>query len=518
MTTTRPWRGVGRELFAFATAERRDLYIAVMAVFEDAAVLRPSMNFDRVSAGLVERGWDEPLDPAELDHALAQLVGWGLLEATQDHSARYATPEEFERRNLNWSLTPHGVAAIAGLMRALEVLRRAVSLQPAVLDAIADALVELHRLTSDPGGDAARVAARVAEVESHLESLVSNVRQFGIDLQRLMREEATDDDVFIAVKERTVNYLQEFVTGVERPTRRIATALRRIDDLGLSVVLDRALAGANLAPAAGEDPGPEWLAERAKRWDALRAWFAPAEATEPRIESLTLVARGAILQLLRVLERRWEGRRRAASLPHDFRALARWFAATGSEADAHRLFNAAFGLWPARHAHLLPADAEAIASTTSWLDAPPVEVAPSLRTSGSLQQRGRGAPVADPAIVRVRRQAEQAAALARARTLRARLDTGGALRLSHFDHLDPDAFAELLSLLAYALSAPADGDGARRAVSPDGGVEIVLRPTNDGRVARLETDAGTLGAPDAEVEITVEGVDVGASLEAVGGA
>ena len=517
MSSTRPWRGVARELFAFATAERRDLYIAVMAVFEDAAVVRPSMNFDQVAAAVVERGWDEPLDHAELDHALGQLVGWGLLEATQDHAARYATPEEFERRNLNWSLTAQGVAAIAGLMRALEVLRRAVSLQPAVLDAIADGLVELHHLASEPAGDDGRIATRLIEVEAHLESLVSNVRQFGIDLQRLMREEAIGDDVFLDVKDQTVRYLQEFVTGVERPTRRIAAAVARIDEVGVSVVLDRALAGARLAPVAGEDPARGWLAERAKRWDALRAWFAPQDASEPRIESLTVVARGAILQLLRVLERRWEGRRRAASLPQDFRALARWFAAAESEAEAHRLFNAVFGLWPARHAHLVPPDAEAVPSTASWLDAPAVEVAPALRTSGSLQERGRGAPVADPAMVRVRRQAEQAAELASSRALRARLHTGGALRLSEFGALDRDTFAELLALLAHALSAPASSDGARRARSPDGGVEIVLRPIRDGRTARLATDAGVLGAPDDEVEITVGGMDA-AALEASGGA
>jgi uncharacterized protein (TIGR02677 family) len=218
-----------------------------------------------------------------------------------------------------------------------------------------------------------------------------------------------------------------------------------------------------------------------------------------------------------VLERRWEGRRRAASLPQDFRALARWFAAAESEAEAHRLFNAAFGLWPARHAHLVPPDAEAVPSTASWLDAPAVEVAPALRTSGSLQERGRGAPVADPAMVRVRRQAEQAAELASSRALRARLHTGGALRLSEFGALDRDTFAELLALLAHALSAPASSDGARRARSPDGGVEIVLRPIRDGRTARLATDAGVLGAPDDEVEITVGGMDA-AALEASGGA
>lgn len=50
--------------------------------------------------------------------ALAALTGWGLLEATQDHGARYATPEEFGRKNLQWALVPKGVAAAAGVLRA----------------------------------------------------------------------------------------------------------------------------------------------------------------------------------------------------------------------------------------------------------------------------------------------------------------------------------------------------------------------------------------------------------------
>lgn len=509
MTTVRPWRDVTRDLFAFATAaDRRDLYIAIMAVFEDAAVVRPSMSFEQVRAGLAERGWDEPLDAIDLDQALGQLVGWGHLEATQDHAARYATPEEFERRNLNWSLTPHGIAAIAGLLRALDVLRHTVSLQPAALDAIADGLRDLHRLATSTPTEDGRIASRLVEVESQFEALVANVRQFNIDLQRLMREDATNDDIFLTVKERTVTYLHEFVNSAERPMRRVALGIEQLHNYGVAALHDHALVGANLAPVAGEDPAPRWLAERIRRWSALRAWFAPESAEEPRIRSLVLVARHAILQLLRVLERRWEGRRRAASIPHDFRALARCFAAAESESDAHRLYNAAFGLWPARHAHMLSEDAEAIASTTSWLDAPPVSVAPSLRTSGSLQQRGRAAPVGDPRLLRAQRQARQAASLAQDRAVRERLETEGSLRLSTFARLDAEAFEELLALLGQALSAPGSLDGMRRAISSDGQVEITLRPSSDDRTARIETDAGVLTAPDAHVQIVILGRDV----------
>ena len=42
-----------------------------------------------------------------------------------------------------------------------------------------------------------------------------SVRQFNGHLQRLLREDGADDDVFTDVKRRTVAYLEEYVHGVE---------------------------------------------------------------------------------------------------------------------------------------------------------------------------------------------------------------------------------------------------------------------------------------------------------------
>jgi len=510
----RPWRRLSADLFRFTTTDLRELHMAVMAAFDESAVVQPALRFDEVRHGLVRLGWDEPLDDDRLSQALRSLVGWGLLDVTQDHAAHYATPEEFERRNLQWSLTAEGQAAIGGVIHAVAELRRAVSLQPAVIDAIADGLGDLHRLLTQPAGagaapaagaspaDAGRISTTLTAVEGHLESLVASVRAFNTHLQRLLRDDATADEVFLDVKRRTVAYLEDYISGVERPARRVAIAVHKLErEVGVAVLHDRALAGANLAPLAGGDPAPGWLDERARRWAALVAWFAPATG-EAKITSLVGIGRQAIIQLLRVLERRFEARRRSASVVEDFRALAGWFSAAISEEEAHRLFNAAFGLWPARHAHLLMDDEEALPASTSWLEARPVEVAPALRTSGTLTNRGRPRPVADPSVVRARRQREQAEALVRHRRLRGALATDGSVSLSSFGHLDATAFAELLELLSGALSAAPSGDGTRRALSADGQVEVVLAPPPPGAApVRLTTEAGVLVAPDFPVRI-----------------
>lgn len=216
-----------------------------------------------------------------------------------------------------------------------------------------------------------------------------------------------------------------------------------------------------------------------------------------------------------MLERRWDSRRRAASIAQDFRALARLFAAAPGEDEARRLFAAAIGLWPSRHAHLPSVDGEARAPNVSWLAGEPVEVAPALRSTGTLANRGQVRPVADPALVRAIRQRAQAQTLAAHDTLRDALSTDGSVRLSQFGQLAADAFVELLALLAAALDAPIAADGIRRALSADGRVEVVMRDPRDGRLAAITTDLGTLRGPDLIVTITV--LDVDQRREASGG-
>lgn len=105
MTEQRVWRGVDPDLFRFATTERADLNVAVMTAFDRASTLDPALNIDRVREALLGVGWDIPVEDDVLHRCLESFVGWGLLDVTQDHGAQYATPEEFERKNLQWSLT-----------------------------------------------------------------------------------------------------------------------------------------------------------------------------------------------------------------------------------------------------------------------------------------------------------------------------------------------------------------------------------------------------------------------------
>ncbi|MFF7361983.1 TIGR02677 family protein [Streptomyces sp. NPDC008125] len=493
-------------MFRFTTGERAGLYGAVLDAFGAAGEhLETALGLDGVRERLRTAGWLGALEDEELHEALKGLVHWELLDVVHNHAENYRTAEEYERRNLQFSLTRRGEAALAGVRHALEVLASTGALQTAVLEAISDRLDELCLLSGEPASADRRIFTTLRELEGHLEALVENTKAFNGELQRLLRADSADPETFREVKAATVAYLQEFLVNLDRRGGAVAEAVARVEERGVFVMRERALRGAELPPAAGGDPAAGWLESRRARWAGLRAWFLPDDGSRPRIEQLHDIARRAIVSLLQVLERINESRRRSSSAVQDFRELARWFAAAPGEEDMHRLWSVAFGLGAARHAHLAHPDPELISSTVSWSQAPPVEVSALLRSSGRTERFTRTARVRDVAAVKAARSR-------RARTEREELAlalrglaTHGPVRLSSFGTLDPLVFERLLDLLGRALSARPDSTGKRTAITGDGQVEIALVLPADGRTAVLRTRQGALAGPDCLVHITLPG-------------
>jgi uncharacterized protein (TIGR02677 family) len=494
------WR-LPRDLFRFTTTDRADLHTAVMQVFGEANErLVTALTLDDVRAGLEGVGWLAHLDDDELGHTLKMLVAWQLLDVSQDHARQYASAEEYERKNLLYALTRRGEAAFDGVQHALVQLSATGALQAAVLDAIADRLASLHRLLSDGAGDDRRIYIALVELENHLNGLRTNTRQFNNELQRLLRDDAAEAAVFQDVKAATVAYLEDYLVDLETQARRIAEGIGRIEEFGVVTLHHRALVGADLPSLPGQDPAPRWLAQRAARWEGLQHWFRPDDGSRPRVEDLRGVAQRAIVSLLRILERLREARRRPTNTAADFRTLARWFAACPEEEDAHRLWNAAFGMWPARHAHLAADDPEATPAATAWADAPPVPVSPVLRARGRIDHATPGRGVRDTAALRRRRQAEAARQRSEVEAAWRALATDGRVRLSTFADLEHATFARLLELLGMALGRAPDRRGRHRATTSDGQLEVVLQPDGGGR-AVLHTPLGRFDAPDYVVEI-----------------
>jgi len=516
------WLALSRTLFAFNAGDRREAHLAVLGCFDDA-LFDPALNLEQLAATLRATAPELAGDEELLLSVLGQLThDWALLEPSRDDSATYSDPGEFRRRTLQWALTPDGQAAVAGLNAAADRLAAVASLQPAALDAIAAALSQVAELAADPASDDAALHVRLAEAESHHRTLVDNLRAFTSDVQRLLgRADASDADL-AAAKSAILDYLNRYVIDAEAPARRVAAAIDRLSAVGLEVVAERAVRGSNLAPGVGDvDPTVRALDERRRNLAALVGWFNGAGDRDAQFSQLLPRGRDAILRFMRILELRREQRRRAASLPDDFRALARAFAGAPTRADCHRLWTAAVALHPARHHHLPVDDATPVEAGRAVATNPPVALDVELRRRPRpTGPAGQDRPVADARARRAARQAAQAEELAARLHRRRGLHRPHTARLSTLTGpgglLDDDVFDDLLDLLAQALSTPAGGDGVRRAASADGQVEVVLQPLDTTATATLRCSRGRLLAPDLRLSIHLSGAPVVLADEEVG--
>lgn len=388
--------------------------------------------------------------------------------------------------------------------------------------ALADIAVQLRALLaladrSDP--DPAVVHLALLALVDRFSGLAENARAFMNSLQRTVDLHEAEVEVFLAYKQRLIEYLERFIEDLVTRGAEIAGLL---DTLGAppagTVAPLLRLAAEREASDAAPDAAAEALAAAERRWqgrwDGLRAWFLSTPGRNSQAKLLRSAARQAVPQLLAVVQALNERRAGRSDRSADFKELARWFAEAPDDDARHRLWRSAFGLHSARHLTidqeaLGEREADPVPASASWYDAPGVRISPQLRRTGSYERRGRARAVQDRAEARAylaelaHKQAEQTAAA------RARLVTRGEVRLSELGELDPAAFGLFLLLLGDALSAWRPQTDSVTATTNDGTLEIRLTRFPGGGTAEIHTPDGVLRGPEHTVEI----IDLAAERE-----
>ncbi|MEU9207278.1 TIGR02677 family protein [Streptomyces sp. NPDC048415] len=494
--------------FAHLTAPNSALYRDVMRAFltakERFAVhLRP----EDVHAALPSE--HRPAAPDAVVKALDSLIGWGNLRADPDTS-RVTAVEDFYRRRFIYQLTQAGEAAEQALSVYDEALGRRGALQAVALHDIVTQLRALLVIAAEDEPDPAKAHLALSTLTSRFEALAENARAFMGSLQRTIDLHGVEVEVFLAYKDRLIQYLERFIQDLITLGGRIARLIGELEEQGrVGVMLRLAAAREAVDAAPDEIESAEALAYArwVAKWAGLSAWFVSADGREAQARLLRGRALGAIPQLLAVVRQLNERRAGRSDRSADFRTLARWFAEAPDAEARHRLWRAAFGLYPARH---LTVDADTladraarpVATSTPWAEAEPLRISPQLRRTGSYERRGKPRKVQDRSEQRrqlaelAAKQAEETAAA------RVRLATDGTTRLSALRELDPMAFGLFLRLLGDALATWRPGMTTTVATSNDGTMEIRLTALTDGSTAEIRTPGGVFRGPDHLVEIT----------------
>lgn len=481
-------------LFSYTVEPLAPVYRAILRHFLEAKTRYQIQLRPEEIASELRRSFRE-LPAGDVDRALDRLVEWGNLRRSHD-TGRVATLEDFRRRHFLYQLTPAGEVAERAVGEVVEALERSGSLQRVMLGSILrnlDAILQ-ELESGEPRPD--RLFEHLFNLTEQFKALTENASTFLARLHEAIDQGEVHAEAFIVYKQAVLEYLEQFLGELSETAPRITQTIRAVEARGI----DRLAALAARADAA---PSPLGLRDPAgelrRKWRGIAAWFVGDGRDPATLELLRKAARGAINRILLVLERLHEKRFHRFSRTTDLLRLAGWFDRLADEENgeekAHRLFQAIFGLFGARHLGGLEEDPDLVLPGASWWNVPPVAIAPALRETGRSTTLGRPARIVDHSTVkrllaeRHRREREaRSAALAR-------FAGQGPIPLSALPVLSPDEFDLLLSLLDRLLAIPPGPAGTRVARSRDGRLRLRLEEPEPGRLATVETAAGRLTLP-----------------------
>ncbi len=500
--------------FSYVTAANAPHYRAVMLEFMRAkdrftVHLRPEEIADALG-----------IDATECLPALKQLTEWGNLSADPD-TGRVTSVEDFRRARFLYQLTAAGESTERALRQFDSLLGRDGVLQAAALADIRNQLRALAALAQDETPDAGKVHPLLLTLVSRFQGLADNAQAFVGSLQRTIELSGVETEVFLAYKDRLIQYLERFVRDLIATGSDIARLIDQIEELGvdrlLSLAAEReALDEAPLSATRTEQPDPDALianvlATWQERWRGVHDWFIGSATHESQSRLLRGRARTAITQLLQVVTAINERRSGRSDRAADFRQLALWFAEAPVEPDLQRLARVAFGVSPSRHLTVDASTLEArqlspVSSNTPWADAPPLLISPRLRSTGSYDRTGRPTQIRDRSAARAMLSDIVGRQNRNLESIRRQLITTGPVTLGQFEQIDRDAFEYLLRLLGEALShrRPKQTVNVR---SLDGSLEIRLSPAEhlDSELIELRTASGALRGPNHRLEIVPTG-------------
>jgi uncharacterized protein (TIGR02677 family) len=468
-----------------ATEASAPLYGAILSVLVAAKDrYQVQVRTEDIARDLVGNG----IDTSTLTSSLEQLRDWGSVTWTQDTS-RVARLEDFHRRRELWQLTAAGHAAHESVLRVLGAAEQAGSLQRALFRDIRENLDALAGAVE--AGDATAVYLRLRDLDGALRDLAANARDFHSTMAELRREHELGPERFLAYKHLLIDYLQEFLEDLLRYRVHIAAQLEAVEQHGIERLLELAAAGDDSAGLfADQDLAVRWR----HRWAGLASWFRiDKERQTTGADELAAATTTAIRDLMAFLRKLTESATRPITRASELLHLARWFARSDTN-DAHRLFDAAFGLAAPHHLGQEEDDPDRTPVASSWWDAAPVEVPVMLREYGRRAPAPPPAPALDYRATKVRLAAEHR------RRRAARVDAAGRLTARPIEGrvLTPGEFALLLELLDRGLhQRPLDCEFK---VEVEGkGVRLIIATADDS--THITVDGGTLTVPGVELEV-----------------
>jgi uncharacterized protein (TIGR02677 family) len=422
-------------------AEHTGGYLAIMRLFSSGLLI--DLSAAEIADRLAEQAGIR-LDVDTVEDRCDSLVRWGnLVRSVRD--ARVRTIADWQRARTRYQISKLGGRVHRQVEELLATTEGAREVARELLAGTADRLALIRDLATAEPADPERLAAEVTTLFGNQRVFLDSLADFYAYLATVLSRYDLAGEEYAAFKGVLLDYVDLLGSDVGRHAPLVVDRLAELQPHVPGIVAQ--LSG---LPGLGGGTLVERLPGRSEQdWVEFAGWFTAGEGRSGP-ERLRAAAEQALGQLLTNAKRMVSAAGTGLSRRDDLLRLATVFDRCPDDETAHRIWAATFGAAPARHLSLGPEDDDGrIPPSTSWWDAPPVDVPVSVREQGDRAARGRSARVPDPGLDRERLLAEAEAERAALRAAAAELSAAGRLDGAR---LSPAARDLLLDQLAAVIA------------------------------------------------------------------
>ena len=432
----------------YLNADNADRYRSIMRIFyENYEKLKYWMYQEEVYAQMTADPYFADYRMEQCQQDLAMLTEWKNLNTIQD-TRRVSSIEEFKNKKFRYQMSEYSVEIERLVIRLENLFVEGASLEPTLLERIR---LNVERFPKMPGEDPNTVYTWWNDLNNDFIRLNQNYQ----DLNSVKAEEMMRTKEFLVFKDKLVEYLRNFIKGLQKNVGVIEETLRLLEPELLRNVLDKVNDYEMSIPRMDVEVSREMIEEKtAGRFESIRNWFVAGEGRENEAGRLFDATNEIIRRITRYAAQLSEKNALGANRREEYRKVAEIFLRCKNIDEAHRMSAMVFGL--ERPFHLsAEADRETDSMNQSVYEEPAAELTLRPRVRTYREKSGRTS-IRDTAQEKAQARKQAVEQMKQDWERIGELERGGRIDFSDLPVIEPRVREILLKWLSDALNFALD--------------------------------------------------------------
>lgn len=271
---------------------------------------------------------------------LDALTNWKNLSAMQD-SSKVFHPDDFINRKYRYQLSDYTIEIERMTMRLETLEIEGASLEPTLLERIHTMVLKIPDMLDKTDQE---VSAWWNDLNNDFIRLNRNYQDYIRTLSNAKAEEMMKTQQFLIFKEKIIQYLRNFVKGLQEEALGLEEFIKGMDEQTVECLLEKVISYELSIPRIDRVLKKEELYENCKgRWNSLYNWFVGGDQ-ESEVNRMSDSSLEIIRKITRYAQQIGELHNQGANRKEEYRHLAKLFEQCDTIQDAHKMSAMVFGV------------------------------------------------------------------------------------------------------------------------------------------------------------------------------